>query len=466
MGSAEQRRSPWIEQLGPEAPPSPLRADVSADVVVVGAGIAGVSTAFFVLRDTQSSVLLVERDRVGHGATGHNAGQLTTYFERPLGELVDTYGFDQAIAAQRAVDGAWDLLDTMVAESGATVPIERFVGHLGMFTLDHLRVHLRASSLRRAGGLYVPPCAVADDAPFLDRVPEEYAGLYTVVPRAEIQRVLDTTDDRYCAVLGDRKGCANGALLSQQVVAHLRDAYPERFALVDHTPVDRIVLGDGVASVHACGRRVTASRVVMCTNGFVDHVIEHASGGEVGSQLHHRVGGDVGYMVAALEDEGAPPRAVSCIRNETVGGDAPYVYLTTRPYDGPRGRQTLVCIGGPERELDDVTHYEPAWPFPDEVAREFDELLPLVHPARPAGVEWDYRWHGLMGYTTTLVRLIGVEPANPVLMYNLGCNGVGFLPSIHGGFRIAQLLRGEALAPTIFDPPPGATPPRGRPPGR
>jgi len=29
-------------------------------------------------------VLLLERDRVARGATGHNAGQLTTYLERPL----------------------------------------------------------------------------------------------------------------------------------------------------------------------------------------------------------------------------------------------------------------------------------------------------------------------------------------------------------------------------------------------
>ena len=453
MGSADQRRSPWIEQLGPEAAPSPLDADVSTDVAVIGAGIAGVSTAFFLLHDTDADVCLIERDRVGHGATGHNAGQLTTYFERPLGDLVDTFGFEPAIAAQRAVDGAWDLLDRMVAESGATVDIERFVGHMGMFSLDHLMVHLRTSALRRDGGLHVPDCFVADDAPCLADVPPEHHDLYSVVPRARIRELLGTDDDRYCAVLGDRKGCANGALLSQQVVAHLRAAYPHRFRLVDHTPVERIVLGDGVATVHALGHRVTAARVVLCTNGFVDHVVENTIGGDIAASLHHRVDGDVGYMAGFLEDAECEPRAVSCIRNETVGGDTPYAYLTTRPFDGPHGRQALVCIGGPEVELDDVTHYSDDWPVPDEVVREFDELLPVVHPARPAGLPYDYLWHGLMGYTTSRVRLIGFEPANPALMYNLGCNGVGFLPSIYGGHRIARLVRGSGVEPMIFDPP-------------
>src|SRR5437764_5630405 len=73
----QPNRSPWIAQLAPDGPPQPLGADMSADVVVVGAGIAGVATAFFVLRSTTRNVLLVERDRVARGATARNAGQLT-----------------------------------------------------------------------------------------------------------------------------------------------------------------------------------------------------------------------------------------------------------------------------------------------------------------------------------------------------------------------------------------------------
>ncbi len=69
--------------------------------MVVGAGIAGVATAFFVLRSTTNNVLLVERDRVARGATGRNAGQLTTYFERPLSDIADQFGLKQAIEAQQ-----------------------------------------------------------------------------------------------------------------------------------------------------------------------------------------------------------------------------------------------------------------------------------------------------------------------------------------------------------------------------
>src|SRR4249919_3506962 len=156
------QRSPWIEQLERDPTPQPLTGDVGTDVLVIGAGIAGVATAFFALRDTDLDVTLVERGRAGHGATGHNAGQLTTYFERPLYELVDTYGFDAALAGQRAIDETWDLLDIMVAESGASVRIDRFIGHMGMFTLDHVSVHLRTNVLRIRAGLDPLPCVIAD----------------------------------------------------------------------------------------------------------------------------------------------------------------------------------------------------------------------------------------------------------------------------------------------------------------
>ena len=57
-----------------------------------------------------------------------------------------------------------------------------------------------------------------------------------------------------------------------------------------------------------------------------------------------------------------------------------------------------------------------------------------------------------MAYTDSKLRLIGVEPCNPVLLYNLGCNGVGILPSVYGGHRIARLVAGHQLEPSIFDP--------------
>ena len=446
-------RSPWIAQLLPDGPARPLGADATTDVAIVGAGIAGVSTAFFTLRETSHRVMLIERDRVARGATGRNAAQLTTYFERPLADIADEFGLEQAIDAQRTVDEAHELLDEMADEAGATVRVERFIGHMGMFTLNHLEVHLQNNLLRQRGGLRTEACLVSEEADFLARIPPAYADLYSVVPQARIRDLLETDDDVYRAVLSDRKGCANGAALAQQVVAYLEQRYPDRFRLADQTRIERVVIGQGRAYLHASGHVVTAAQVVMCTNGYVDHAVQDASGRPLSLAAAQQVGGTVGYMAAFVEERPRPPAAMSYIRNLAIGGSTPYVYVTRRTYDQPDGRTvTLSCMGGPEHPLERPT-YDPGAPFPGSMLTHMDEVIrPFAQPARDPGRPYDYQWHGLMGYNEGRVRVIGPHVGHPELLYNLGCNGVGFLPSIAGGRRVARILAGEALAPSIFDP--------------
>jgi len=57
-----------------------------------------------------------------------------------------------------------------------------------------------------------------------------------------------------------------------------------------------------------------------------------------------------------------------------------------------------------------------------------------------------------MGYTEGGVRMVGRDPRNPALFYNLGCNGIGVLQSVHGGKRVAKIISGEEISPSIFDP--------------
>ena len=56
------------------------------------------------------------------------------------------------------------------------------------------------------------------------------------------------------------------------------------------------------------------------------------------------------------------------------------------------------------------------------------------------GAQWSGRCSGC-----------GHVPRHPVVLYNLGCNGVGFLPSIHGATRVARILAGEQVEASIFD---------------
>ena len=444
-------RSPWVAQLAPDGPPRPLESDGAADVVVVGAGIAGIATAFFLLRSRIGVVMLLERDRVARGASGYNAGQLTTYFERPLSDIADEFGLEPAAEAQRDVEEANGLLDTMVAEAGASVRVERFTGRLGMFNRHHLEVHLRCLLVRKRAGLPPHECLVSEDAGFLGGLSPELAELYSVVPQARVRELLEVEDDRYCAVLSEPAGCSNSALLCQQVLGHLQRTHGDRFVYADRTNVARVVVDDDRVVVYAGAHRVETGHVVLCTNGFVDHVVEDAAGSPIRLSGDQRITGRTGHMTA-FADAPRPPAAMSYIRNTIIGGDTAYVYVTRRTYDRAADAVTLTCMGGPEHPLHEPV-YDRAALFPGHLLEEMDrEVRPFAQPARPPGQPYDFHWHGLMGYNDSGLRVVGAHPRHRRLLYNLGCNGVGFLPSIHGGHRLARLLAGDQPAPSVFDP--------------
>jgi glycine/D-amino acid oxidase-like deaminating enzyme len=177
------------------------------------------------------------------------------------------------------------------------------------------------------------------------------------------------------------------------------------------------------------------------------------AGAPIDTVLPQHVHGTIGYMAAYFEPHERPATAVSYLASPRIGEGQAYFYLTRRPFDCDGRAGTLVCIGGPDRELAHVARYDAAEPVPAGVLEQLDGFIrPILAPGRAEPLAWRWTWHGLMAYTRAGVRLIGAEPRNPRLLYNLGCNGVGLLPSVAGGARVARLLAGEALPPSAFDP--------------
>jgi glycine/D-amino acid oxidase-like deaminating enzyme len=65
----------WLDDDA-SAPRAPLRGDVAVDVVVIGGGIAGITTALLCARDG-ARVAVVEARRVASGVTGCNTAKVT-----------------------------------------------------------------------------------------------------------------------------------------------------------------------------------------------------------------------------------------------------------------------------------------------------------------------------------------------------------------------------------------------------
>jgi len=95
--------SPWVETPVDFQPA--LDQDLTADVVIVGAGYTGLSTALS-LRAQGVDVVLLERDFTGAGASGRNAGHLTPTIGKDTPTLLRFFGRERASRLLAFADAA------------------------------------------------------------------------------------------------------------------------------------------------------------------------------------------------------------------------------------------------------------------------------------------------------------------------------------------------------------------------
>lgn len=452
-----KNNSPWIQELNKERKTIALVQDEKTDIAVIGAGIAGISTAFFLLQHTDKKVMILEGYKLAHGATGHNAGHMATYFERPFRELVEEFGLEMAVEGQKSVDSAWELSDEIYTEAGLDIPKARFESYAGLSTKEQVLGHLENDYLRRSGGLYTKSVEIWEDAEFLGEIPEKYHKLFTLVSRQDLALKLETFDPQYIAVLSSQKGVMNSALFCQEVAAYLLKKYPERFSLYEHTPVIKVVAHQDKIILDAGKHTVECDKVVLCTNGFENFDIITPDGLSLNSRFHHNLNGVVAFMSGYLEPHTGIPSAISYFQKSDPGltdnpGD-PYFYVTRRSYEyEKKQKHNLICIGGPDYALEKRSLYQRDMEFSEDAKKLINDFVRKTYDKKE-DLEYLFLWHGVMGYTKNLLRMIGPDPSHSRVLYNLGCNGLGLLPSIFGGNKVARIIAGEKFPPSLFDVP-------------
>lgn len=447
-------KSPWIVQLNRTRPVATMDTLEGTDIAIIGGGIAGVCTAYYLLKYTDKKIMLCEADKIAHGATGHNAGQVVGYFERPLADIAKEYGKEMAIDAQKEMERAWILLEEIIADAKLQTPMSNFVKSVGLSSVDQVLRLLRDNDIKVAGGLPVWPILIKDEVVLPSDI-EEFTGLWKRTSSDNVKSLLETLDERYIAVGQERAGCMNSALFTEELVGYLLANYGDRFVLSERTPVIEIVLAPESVTLKIPQGDVVVSNVILCTNGFENLSITNEGGADIDFKFHHNVRGYVGYMAAYTDELAKAPNAITYFDDplSKMNVDDSYFYITRRPYENREDRAVnLISVGGPGAWQDDTKSYSSKDVYPDDAHDKIHNFLTNTYSDAPKDIAYEFKWHGLMGFTTNNLRLIGREPCNPVLLYNLGCNGVGILPSIFGADRIARIVKGEEIFQSVFDP--------------
>ena len=154
----------WIDDTPIQKFPK-LQRNITADVLVVGAGITGITTAYL-LKKAGSTVALVERERVASIDTGHTTAHLTYVTDVQLQQLVRNFGEDHAQAVWDAGAAAIDEIEKIVEEERIQCEFARVPAYL--------HAPVGASSKKEVSYLQKEADAAAKlgfDAAYLDSAP-------------------------------------------------------------------------------------------------------------------------------------------------------------------------------------------------------------------------------------------------------------------------------------------------------
>lgn len=132
-------------------------------------------STYHILQYTKNRVVLLDSHKIAHGATGHNAGQVAPYFEKPFDEIVSQYGLEKAHDAQQAVWEARDRLQEIIDYADLKTPVHFFVGYAGCSTVEQLEQHLQRKKLREQTHNSFDAIFVRDDIPDLQRLQDMYS---------------------------------------------------------------------------------------------------------------------------------------------------------------------------------------------------------------------------------------------------------------------------------------------------
>jgi len=116
----------WWNQLGPPPRRSPLSGDVDADVCIVGAGLTGLWTAYYLLRaQPDLRVVLVEREFAGFGASGRNGGWLSAELSGPPERYAAASGRQAVLGLVRAMRHGVDEVIAVATAEGIDADIDK-----------------------------------------------------------------------------------------------------------------------------------------------------------------------------------------------------------------------------------------------------------------------------------------------------------------------------------------------------
>lgn len=383
----------WLENA-PAVDAPPLIEDASCDVVVIGAGIAGLSCAYELSRFEQR-VIVIDRGRVGTGMTARTSAHLASELDDRYYELIAQRSEDEARLYHDSQVAAINRIEAICRDEAIDADFARVDGFL--FAGDEQGPAILERELDACRRLGVP-VEWADRAPVAGR---DTGRALRFPEQARIHPI------KYLAGLARAIVNRGGRLHGRTV--HVADEEN----------------GEGSVTVTTeRGPKIRARAAVFATNSpTTDKVVVHSK------QLPDRT-----YVIAGRVPQGSVADALLW---DTL--DA-YHYVRLQPLDGG---QALLIVGGEDHRSGEA----------NDMDERFARLEAWTREHFPAFSGADYRWSGQVLEPVDFMPYSGRNPGTCNSYIHTGDSGMGLTNGVAGSLTILPLILGQdSRYAALFDP--------------
>ena len=392
MSEAPPKNEPiWTSVSAPKFPK--LTEDASVDVAIVGAGIAGITTAYLLAREGQS-VLVLDDGSVGGGMTSVTTAHLANALDDRYLKVERLRGRDGARLAAESHTAAIERIERVVADEGIECDFVRLDGFLFPIPGEDPDLLRREHDAARRAGL---------DVEIVPRTPAPFdSGPALRFPRQGQFHPL-----KYLYALAAAIEKAGGRIASGTHVDAIEDGSPAR--------------------VRAGKRTVTAKSVVVATNVPVNDLFA----------IHTKQAPYMTYVVGAAVPRGSVDRALYW---DTAD---PYHYARLQPMETDGGRYDCLIVGGEDHKSGHA----------DDGRERHARLEAWARERFPSVERIAFTWAGQVMETLDGLAYIGRNPGDQNVYVVTGDSGMGMTHGTIAGMLLTDLIQGrENPWRELYDP--------------
>ena len=385
-----ENKSYWIASTQPIVFEK-LQQDIDTDVLIVGGGIAGLTTAYCLLKAGRK-IILVEDGYIGSGETGRTTAHLTNALDDRYFELENIFGKEKATLAANSHTAAIQWIANTINHENIDCNFKRVPGYLFLSGSDKKETLEKEYAATKSAGLLTE---------MLEQVP-----------------ALEAEEGKWCIKFPDQ-----GQFHIMKYLKGLTDAIIGMGGKIYTETKAEDITKEGAK---ANGYDIKAKHIVVATNTPINDLVTMHT-----KQWPYRT-----YVIAAKVPKGKLSYSLwwDTGDHDSKWIAAPYHYVRLEEYDN---QYDLLISGGEDHKTGQADD--------EHIAEEnrYDKLIEWTKKRFPAMQEVAYKWSGQVMEPIDSMAFIGKNPGNDNIYIITGDSGNGMTHGTLGGIILTDIITGN-----------------------